>query len=374
MKIGVIGAGRLGICLALLIEDVGYDVIASDVREEYISDLQNGIIHTAEPGVLDYLKEARNIEFTTDNLKVIRESDIIFTLVQTPSLENGSYDVSDVDDVVSDFLKFSWEQDTSTKSLVIGCTTNPGDCDFFQDRLAETGVDVYYNPEFIAQGSIIKDLQNADMVLIGGKGRHSEDLKLIYEKIQMEYKTPSIHFMSPTAAEITKIAVNCFLTTKISYANMLGEVLSMSGMDDEIDNVLKAVGSDERIGNKYLKFGFGFGGPCFPRDNRAFAAYVKKMGVQHVLGKVTDDFNFEHAKFLKNYFIQKNVTRLPFLFSYLTYKPKTDILTESQQYKLCLDLLDEGYTVYCTDLSLKDRCDSRIKFESPVENVFEIEL
>ena len=77
------------------------------------------------------------------------------------------------------------------------------------------------------------------MVLIGGKGRHSEDLKLIYEKIQMEYKTPSIHFMSPTAAEITKIAVNCFLTTKISYANMLGEVLSMSGMDDEIDNVLK---------------------------------------------------------------------------------------------------------------------------------------
>ena len=131
----------------------------------------------------------------------------------------------------------------------------------------------------------------------------------------MEYKTPSIHFMSPTAAEITKIAVNCFLTTKISYANMLGEVLSMSGMDDEIDNVLKAVGSDERIGNKYLKFGFGFGGPCFPRDNRAFAAYVKKMGVQHVLGKVTDDFNFEQAQFLKYYFIQTNVTRLQFLFS-----------------------------------------------------------
>ncbi len=374
MKIGVIGAGRLGICLALLIEDVGYDVIASDVREEYISDLQNGIIHTAEPEVLDYLKESRNIEFTTDNLKVISESDIIFTLVQTPSLENGSYNVSDVDDVVSDFLKFSWEQDTSAKSLVIGCTTNPGDCNFFQDRLSETGVDVYYNPEFIAQGSIIKDLQNADMVMIGGKGRHSEDLKLIYEKIQMEYKTPSIHFMSPTAAEITKIAVNCFLTTKISYANMLGEVLSMSGMDDEIDNVLKAVGSDERIGSKYLKFGFGFGGPCFPRDNRAFAAYVKKMGVQHVLGKVTDDFNFEHAKFLKNYFIQKNVTGLPFLFNYLTYKPKTDILTESQQYKLCLDLLNEGHTVYCTDFSLKDRCDSRIKFESPVENVFEIKL
>ena len=358
MKIGIIGAGRLGICLALLIEDAGYDVIASDVRKDYISNLQKGIIDTTEPDVSYYLSESHNIEFTTDNLKVIKESNIIFTLVQTPSLDDGSYDVSDVDDVVSDFLKFSWEHDASTKSLIIACTTNPGDCDLFQDRLSETGVDVYYNPEFIAQGSIIKDLQNADMVLIGGKGRHSEELKIIYEKIQMEYKTPSIYFMSPTAAEITKIAVNCFLTTKISYANMLGEVLSMSGMDDEIDNVLKAVGSDQRIGSKYLNFGFGFGGPCFPRDNRAFAAYVKKMGVQHVLGN----------------FIKKNVMGLPFLFSYLTYKPKTDILVESQQYKLCLDLLDEGYTVYCTDFSLKDRCDSRIKFESPTENIFEINL
>ena len=386
MKIGVIGAGRLGICLALLIEDVGYDVIASDVREEYISDLQNGIIHTAEPEVLDYLKESRNIEFTTDNLKVISESDIIFTLVQTPSLENGSYNVSDVDDVVSDFLKFSWEQDTSAKSLVIGCTTNPGDCDFFHDRLSETGVDVYYNPEFIAQGSIIKDLQNSDMVLIGGKGRHSEDLKLIYEKIQMEYKTPSIHFMSPTAAEITKIAVNCFLTTKISYANMLGDVLRNAGCGDEIPTVLSAIGTDSRVGRKYLRYGFGYGGPCFPRDNRAFASFAKNVGLDYNLGYVTDAINNQHAKLLCDYYDQVN-ENLPFFFSYITYKKGTDILTESQQYRLCVDLLDRGRKVYIQNdtrvipqirSELIDKYGDRVKIvdnkENITEKIFIIEL
>ena len=171
MKIGLIGAGRLGICLALLIEQEGYHVIASDVREDYINDLQNKKINSTEPQVQELLEHSINLEFTTDNRKVIRESDIIFTLVQTPSLEDGSYDVSAVDDVVSDFLKMGWKDKGSliNKSLVICCTTNPGDCDQFKDALPES-VDVYYNPEFIAQGSIVDDLRHADMVLLGGSG------------------------------------------------------------------------------------------------------------------------------------------------------------------------------------------------------------
>ena len=273
MKIGLIGAGRLGLCLALLMEEAGYDVIASDVRADYITSLNQKVIDTTEPEVKELLKNSRNIYFTNSNLEVIHEADIIFTLVRTPSLENGRYDVSDVDDVISDVLKYDWtNSNCQHKSIVIGCTTNPGDCDFFEDRLSETGFDLYYNPEFIAQGSIVNDLRRSDMVLIGGSGRHSKEIELIYGRIQRGYKIPSIHFMSTKAAEITKIAVNCFLTTKISYANMLGQVLSMSGLGDEINGVLKAIGSDDRIGNKYLKFGFGFGGPCFPRDNRAFAA------------------------------------------------------------------------------------------------------
>ena len=118
MKIGLIGAGRLGLCLALLMDKAGYSIIASDVREDYIDDLQHGIVTTTEPLVGQYLESARRIEFTTDNLRVIEESDIIFTLVLTPSLENGSYDVSNVDDVVSDVIKYGWNKDLSNNCLL----------------------------------------------------------------------------------------------------------------------------------------------------------------------------------------------------------------------------------------------------------------
>ena len=381
MKIGLIGAGRLGLCLALLIERAGYSVIASDVRKEYIQCLQKGVLGTTEPCVHELLWQSKNIEFTTDNDKVILESDIIFTLVATPSLEDGSYDISNVEDVVSDFQRLGWGTTGSNgsgltgKSLVVGCTTNPGDCEIFQRRLIDDGVDVYYNPEFIAQGSIVQGLQNADMVLIGGNGHHVSVLEDIYKKIQDGFGGANIHFMSTKAAELTKIAVNCYLTTKISYANMVGEVLSLSNMDDEIDTVLKAIGSDSRVGNKYLGFGFGFGGPCFPRDNRAFAAYAQKVGVKSDIGTTTDNFNDAHAKFMVDYFVKKNATHLPFCFTYLTYKNGTDIFEESQQYRLCLDLLDKGYKVYCIDDQQKEKLDARIEFvAAPIEKVCWVNL
>ena len=374
MKIGLIGAGRLGICLALLIGEAGYKVIASDVREDYVYDLQNKKYNGSEPAVQELLSRSTNVEFTTDNSIVIKESDIIFTLVQTPSLEDGNYDVSSVWDVVDD-IKETLDKDLVIgKSFVVGCTTNPGDCDEFKDALSDYGIEVHYNPEFIAQGAIVMNLRHADMVLIGGDGHHRSTLEDIYEKIQLGYRSPSIHCMSRTAAEITKIAVNCFLTTKISYANMIGQVMTFAGMDNEIKTVLGAIGSDSRVGNKYLNYGFGFGGPCFPRDNRAFAAYADSVGVVHNIGYTTDKFNEEHSKFLRDEFIHQNPDDLPFCFRYLTYKPGTDILEESQQYRLCLDLLNAGYKVYCLDDNMKDQCDDRIIFKSPTENVCWIDL
>ena len=346
MKIGLIGAGRLGICLALLMEGAGYDVLVSDIREDYVNSLNNRVITTEEPGVQERLTTAKNFEATTDNYRVINECDFIFTLVATPSLSDGSYNVNAVYDVIRDIQTAG---DVSGKTFIVGCTTNPGDCSRFQDLLTSYGVNVVYNPEFIAQGTIIKDLINADMVLIGGANDESfELLEKIYKDIQI--KKPKIGRMSSTSAELVKLAVNCYLTTKISYANMVGEVMTMAGLEDEIDTVLTAIGNDSRVGNKYLKYGYGFGGPCLPRDNRSFAAFAKKQGLNYNLGETTDNFNDEHAKFLKKYFLKKNVDSRPYYFEYVSYKKGTDILTESQQYRLCTDLLSEGYTVYIDDV------------------------
>jgi nucleotide sugar dehydrogenase len=381
MKIGVIGAGRLGICFALLLEKTGYSVLVSDIRENYVNGLNERVIKTNEPGVAELLDNAVNFEATTDNKRVIKESDIIYTLVATPSLPDGSYDVSSVWQVVNDIQDS--DVDVHGKAFVVGCTTNPGDCENFQKQLDALGVDVYYNPEFIAQGSIIRDLQSADMVLVGGpNGKHREILNDIYNGIQTTQEV-DINFMSLTAAEIVKISINCFLTTKISYANMIGEVLTRSGLENEIDVVLKSIGSDTRIGNKFLKYGYGFGGPCLPRDNRSLAAYAKKLGLKHNIGLTTDQFNEEHSDFLKKYFIEKNKKRIPFAFHYITYKEGTDILTESQQFRLCCDLMMENYKVYVTDYdmidigiidNLKKLYGDKLYFGIPNEEVFWVEL
>lgn len=370
MKIGLIGAGRLGICLALLIERAGYDVLVSDVREDYVSNLNKKKIDTNEPGVRWYLKQTKRFEATTDNQRVINECDIIICLVATPSLDDGSYDVSSVWKVVEDFKSSSAK--LSGKTFIVGCTTNPGDCKQFAEQLDSFGIDIFYNPEFIAQGSVIKDLQNADMVLIGGEGKYLEEIKQIYFKIQVN--APKIYTMSTTAAELVKLAVNCYLTTKISYANMVGEVMSLSGMGDEIEDVLSAIGADSRVGSKYLKFGYGYGGPCLPRDNRAFAAHAKKLGLEYDLGSTTDKFNTEHNKFLVDWVIRNNEKELPFAFSYVSYKEGTDIVEESQQYRLCLELLNLGYKVYVMDDLVESQCDDRIVWGIPSEEVFWIEL
>ena len=379
MKIGVIGAGRLGICFALLCEQAGYDVLVSDVREDYVKNLRNKFISTNEPEVSKLLSTSPRLSATNSNSKVIRECDIIYTLVATPSKRDGSYDVSAVWDVVDDIKKV---KKVEGKSFVVGCTTNPGDCEQFQNELDKCGVDVFYNPEFIAQGTIIKDLRRADMVLIGGKRNETYDqLCELYNRIQET--PPKISIMSTTAAELVKLAVNCFLTTKISYANMVGQVMALSGMEDEIPTVLGAIGDDSRIGRKYLNFGFGFGGPCLPRDNRAFAAHAKQLGLDYDLGSTTDNFNNEHATFLKDYFVYRNPENLPFYFDYISYKKGTDILTESQQYRLCVDLLDDGYTVYINDIDaimdrisddLSDKYPDTVKFGEPDDDVYPIKF
>ena len=381
MKIGVIGAGRLGICFALLCEQAGYDVLVSDVRDSYVKNLQNKIISTNEPEVAKLLTTSPRLSATTNNLKVIRECDVIYTLVATPSSKDGSYDVSAVWKVVED-LKKAGKKNTDGKAFIVGCTTNPGDCAKFQKELNDLNIDVFYNPEFIAQGTIIKDLRRADMVLIGGKRNETYDqLCELYNRIQEI--PPKISIMSTTAAELVKLAVNCYLTTKISYANMVGQVMSLSGMEEEIPIVLGAIGDDTRVGRRYLNFGFGFGGPCLPRDNRAFAAYAKELGLEYNLGDTTDNFNDKHSDFLKENFIYKNIDGLPFYFEYVSYKEGTDILTESQQYKLCIDLLDDGYTVYINDndaimdmitKDLSDKYPDTVKFGEPQEEVFPIKF
>lgn len=371
MKIGVIGAGRLGLTFALLCEKAGYDVLVSDKREDYIQNLNQGVCVTNEPMIQEMLFTAYDFSATTDNIEIIKKCDMIFTFVSTPSTVDGNYDTSKVFEVVNDFFTASQlDIPVHGKKLIIGCTTNPGDVEQIQDKLRMFDIQVAYNPEFIAQGEIVKGLEQSDIVLIGTEYTEiGNTLVKIYEKIQT---TPvNAHIMSSKAAEVTKIGINCFLTNKISYANMMGDILMKAGLNKEIDTVLSAIGGDSRVGKKYMKYGFGFGGPCLPRDNRALGVYAKNLGMELNLPLTVDEFNKEHSIFLKDHYISLNPNKEnPFVMNYITYKRGSDILEESQQFKLCIDLLDEGYFLNVIEIdevaknlqSLSESYNGRLKF------------
>ena len=346
MKIGVIGAGRLGICFALLCEELGHEVLVSDIRSHYVSDINNRQIYSNEPEVEELLMNSSNLQATTSNQDVIRHSDIIFTYVPTPSLEDGSYDVACVDEVVEDLLQ---APNLEGKKFIIGCTTNPGYVAEIAWTLKERGVSVFYSPEFVAQGTIIKDMRNADTILCGGDDEEGfESIRSIYQGFMD--RDVNFYPMSCKAAEITKIAINCFLTYKISYANMMGQILYNSGCGDEISNILSSIGADSRIGSKYLNFGLGFGGPCLPRDNRALGHYADSVGLKYSLPQVTDDFNQAHAEFIKNFCINQNKEGLPFSIESIGFKVGSDMVVESPRLRLVEDLRKDGHTVYVRDM------------------------
>jgi len=206
---------------------------------------------------------------------------------------------------------------------------------------------ISYNPEFIAQGSIIHDFENPDMVLIGeGSTEAGDKLESIYRKVCRN--EPKFARMNAESAEVTKLAINCFLTTKIAYANMVGDIADQTNGADKFD-ILNAVGLDSRIGSKYLKPGYGFGGPCFPRDNRALGAYAEQVGIKPIIPCATDAANKEHARYMAESLAQTRRER--YVFEDVNYKDNCSviIIEESQKLSVAEILAKKGCKVLIKD-------------------------
>lgn len=339
-KIGVIGIGKLGLCFALSLEKNGYDVLGVDVNINYVESLNKKSLKSFEANVENYLQNSKFFQATTSLKQCIEHSDELFVFVATPSLNNGSYDHSQIDSVVNKLIKLGVQ--SNPKHLIIGCTTMPGYCDTAHEKLHSYGYLVSYNPEFIAQGTILNDLVNPDIILIGTESKATG--KIIAEiYLTILQNKPTIHRMSRKEAEITKIALNCFLTTKIAFANMVGDIAQLSNCDPSI--ILNAIGTDSRVGNKYLKYGFGFGGPCLPRDNKALAKYGSEIGLNALISIASDNSNFQHLEHQIDYFIQNNSKEKPVYIAGVSYKKNTDIIEESQQFKFALALANVGFKV-----------------------------
>ena len=273
-SITIIGIGRLGLCTALCFEKAGYNVVGIDINQEYVTSLNNKTFNSLEPHVNNLLQKSKHFRATCSLDEGLEYADIYYIMVDTPTTRaKEAYDHKNVNRVLAEINK----RKVAHKHIVIGCTVFPGYIrnmgkDLLKDCINTT---LSYNPEFIAQGNIVYGLQNPDIVLIGTESQEAGDaIEELYHNICLN--NPKICRMSPDSAEITKLALNCFITTKIAYANMVGDIADKTPGADKYD-ILNAIGGDRRIGSLCLKPGYGFGGPCFPRDNRAFGCYAETL-------------------------------------------------------------------------------------------------
>jgi UDPglucose 6-dehydrogenase len=347
MNIGIIGCDIVGLGFALLCEQNGHDILISDQDENFIYNLNQKICLTNEPLIQSLLLDSQRLSGTTDNIEIIKNSDIIFTFVETPPSVEDTYDTTKVFDVITNyFAASSLDILLYDKKFVVCSTTNPGDVEQIQKRLGMYNIRVAYNPPNVSYGDIINGFKKSEVVIIGTEYDNlNNDLSVIYNQI----KESSVHIysMSIKAAEVTKIGINGFLATKITYANMIGELMSRMGIEKEINLVLNAIGGDSRIGTKYLNYGLGFGGPSIPKSNRALIKYSKDLNLNISLPSSIKNDNDQHIEFLKNQYTQFNPDKsIPFIFDNLGFKKGVQTFDESQQMKLCIGLLTEGYIVY----------------------------
>ena len=348
-KLSFIGLGRLGLATALCLEKAGFNILGLDINDDYIKYINDKTLISNEPQVSEYLQRSTNLKATNDLDAVLNFSDIIFILVQTPNLNNGIeiYDCVYLNKVLLDINA----KKVNNKHIVICCTVGPG---YFKDigrNLIKdcTNTTMSYNPEFIAQGSIIEGLMNPDIVLIGsGSEEAGLIIEDIYKKMCPHLKQEQFKKMSPESAEITKLGLNCFITTKISFANMIGLISDKTPGSNKFD-ILDAIGADSRVNHKYLRPGLSYGGPCFPRDNRALGLYARSIDVKPFIPEATDKYNNFHSEAMAHQLMEQKLDY--YIIEDVAYKENCPvfIIEESPKLEISKKLVENGHKVIIKD-------------------------
>ena len=366
MKVVVAGLGKLGLPMAAVFADSGHDVVGVDPVQPVVDALNEGRVLIEEPGLHEMIAaNAERITATTSYAEAIPGAEMTFIIVPTPSGDDGAF----INDYVVNALREIGQvlRDNPQPHLVaVTSTVMPGAtaavlAPAFEEALGRPlgdGVALCYSPEFIALGSVVRDLQNPDFVLIGADdeaaGRRLADF---YLGIGGGRDVP-VQVMNWVNAELAKISVNSFVTMKITYANMLASICEgLPGGD--VDEVTQAIGLDSRIGRRYLKGGPPFGGPCFPRDNRALGVAAEAVGAQWDLAAATDRMNDGLAERIAETVIAATDEGDTVAVLGLAYKDNTPVVEESAGAKVAAALAARGRTVVVHD-PIADVSHSRI--------------
>ena len=355
MDLSVFGLGKLGAPLSAVLAFKGHNVIAVDVNEDYVNALNSGNSPVEEPRLSSLIEASGERLTATLNVEeAVLNSDVSFIIVPTPSLDSGDFSLDLLLSSVASIGRIIAQKETY-HLVVITSTVLPGSthgriipaAEIASGKKVDTDFGICYSPEFVALGSVVQDMLTPDIVLIGQSDRKAGNLLLeIYESI-IENK-PSVQRMNIVNAEMTKLAVNTFVTTKITFANMISQICEkLHGANADI--VTAAVGSDSRIGAKYLNPGVAYGGPCFPRDNKALSYLARSLGTIASLAEATDAENSEQIIRLGNLVKEHLKDGECVSILGMSYKPGTAVIDESAGLHLAHLLVDSGLSVMVYD-------------------------
>jgi UDPglucose 6-dehydrogenase len=347
VKVAVVGLGKLGAPLAAVLASKGNDVLGIDVNPEAVRRLEVGIAPVQEPGLQDLVRENAERLSATTELEAAADCDVTILLVPTPSDERGAFTNAFLVDAIERVGRALGARD-DFHVVVVASTVMPGSCEGelapaleqASGRRVGDSLGLCYSPEFIALGNVIRDMLEPDMVLIGESGARAGDtLEALYRGVCEN--DPPFRRMSLVNAELTKIAVNTYVTMKISYANTLADLCErLPGAD--VESVTDALGLDTRIGGKYLRGAIAYGGPCFPRDNKAFAELARELGTEAPLAEATDSINQEQVQRLARIVFSRAREDDAVGILGLTYKPDTPVIEESPGLALAELLAADG--------------------------------
>lgn len=355
MRISVIGLGKLGSPLAAVLASKGFSVVGTDLNHAYVDSINAGEAPVDEPRLQELIEAHRDrLRATMDAAAAVADTDVTFLIVPTPSDESGRFRNSYILTAMK-AVGAGLRKKNGYHVVVVTSTVMPGSTggeiraalEVASGRSVGEQLGLCYNPEFIALGSVVRDMLSPDVILIGESDPKAGDvLERIYQ--QSCDNKPAVHRMNFVNAELTKISVNTYVTTKISYANMLAEICDrIPGAD--VDVVTAAVGADSRIGAKYLRGAIGYGGPCFPRDNVAFASLARMIGARAELAEATDVLNRHQVERVLDAIHARVTHPGPIGILGLSYKPDTAVVEQSQGVALAARLIAEGHEVIAYD-------------------------
>nr|WP_315224012.1 UDP-glucose/GDP-mannose dehydrogenase family protein [uncultured Flavobacterium sp.] len=356
MKITIVGSGYVGLVTGACFSEVGIDVQCVDIDKVKIDNLKKGIIPIYEPGLEKMI--TRNIEkgrlqFTTNLSDALKGSDVVFISVGTPPDEDGSADLKYVLQVARDCGKYMTDYTLVVTKSTVPVGTSVKVKKVIEEELAKRQVnisfDVASNPEFLKEGAAIDDFLKPDRIVVGTESSRAEEvLTNLYKPFTLNGHP--IIFMDIVSAEMTKYAANAMLATKISFINDIANLCEIVGAD--INNVRKGIGSDARIGNKFIYPGIGYGGSCFPKDVQALIKTAKENNYDLQVLKAVEAVNHNQKSVLftkiLNYY-KGNLKGKTVAIWGLSFKPQTDDMREAPSLEIVTKLLKAGANVKAYD-------------------------